>query len=94
VSTLGSQQRRSRKEPLCCARQSSSLTVANKQLELMARYMTEFGMTPASRSRVAALDPRMQVEMPTEIVLSFVSPDGTVTRPGDPGYDDIPDTKL
>jgi len=36
----------------------------------------------------------MQVEMPTEIVLSFVSSDGTVTRPGDPGYDDISDTKL
>ena len=30
------------------------LSVANKQLELMGRYMTEFGLTPASRSRVAA----------------------------------------
>ncbi len=27
----------------------------------MGRYMTELGMTPASRSRVASLDPRMQV---------------------------------
>lgn len=34
--------------------QSPWLSVANKQLELMGRYMTEFGLTPASRSRVAA----------------------------------------
>lgn len=42
--------------------QSPWLTVANKQLELMGRYMSEFGMTPASRSRVAAQDPRMNVD--------------------------------
>jgi hypothetical protein len=34
--------------------QSPWLGIANKQLELMGRYMTELGMTPASRSRVAA----------------------------------------
>ena len=28
--------------------------MANKQLELMGRYMTEFGLTPASRARVTA----------------------------------------
>ena len=33
--------------------QSPWLTIANKQLELMARYMTELGLTPASRSRLA-----------------------------------------
>ena len=32
--------------------QSPWLTIANKQLELMGRYMTELGMTPAARSRV------------------------------------------
>ena len=31
--------------------QSPWLTIANKQLELMARYMAELGLTPASRSR-------------------------------------------
>jgi P27 family predicted phage terminase small subunit len=62
------------KTPSGYVQQSPWLAVANKQLELMARYMTEFGMTPASRSRVAALDPRMQVEMPTEIRLTFESP--------------------
>ena len=33
--------------------QSPWLTIANKQLELMARYMAELGLTPASRSRLA-----------------------------------------
>jgi P27 family predicted phage terminase small subunit len=31
------------------------LSIANKQLELMGRYMSELGITPAARSRVAAL---------------------------------------
>ncbi len=34
--------------------QSPWLSIANKQLELMGRYMAELGLTPASRSRVAA----------------------------------------
>lgn len=29
------------------------LTISNKQLDLMARYMTELGLTPSSRSRLA-----------------------------------------
>lgn len=33
--------------------QSPWLTIANKQLELMAKYMVELGLTPASRSRLA-----------------------------------------
>ena len=33
--------------------QSPWLTIANKQLELMARYMAELGLTPASRSRLS-----------------------------------------
>ena len=37
--------------------QSPWLGIANKQLELMGRYMTELGMTPAARSRVARLAP-------------------------------------
>lgn len=34
--------------------QSPWLSIANKQLELMGRFMTELGLTPAARSRVAA----------------------------------------
>ena len=49
------------KTPSGYVQQSPWLAIANKQLELMGRYMTELGMTPASRSRVAIEDPRMQV---------------------------------
>ena len=48
------------KTPSGYVQQSPWLTIANKQLELMGRFMTELGMTPASRSRVSN-DPRMQV---------------------------------
>lgn len=33
--------------------QSPWLSIANKQLELMGRYMAELGLTPAARSRIA-----------------------------------------
>ena len=42
------------KTPSGYVQQSPWLTVANKQLELMARYMTELGLTPAARSRLVA----------------------------------------
>lgn len=37
--------------------QSPWMSIANKQLEVMGRYMTELGMTPAARSRVEAVSP-------------------------------------
>ena len=33
-----------------------ALGVANKQLEIMGRYMTELGMSPAARTRVATVE--------------------------------------
>ena len=39
------------KTPSGYVQQSPWLAIANKQLELMGRYMTELGMTPAARSR-------------------------------------------
>ena len=50
------------KTPSGYVQQSPWLAIANKQLELMGRYMVELGMTPASRSRVGTGDPRMQIE--------------------------------
>jgi len=47
------------KTPSGYVQQSPWLGIANKQLELMGRYMAELGMTPAARSRVAVSDPRM-----------------------------------
>lgn len=59
--------------------------MANKQLELMGRYMTEFGLTPASRARVAAVreDAAEPVRIGTVEVV-FVSKDANlVERPLD-----------
>jgi P27 family predicted phage terminase small subunit len=41
------------KTPAGYVQQSPWLTIANKERELMARYMTELGLTPSSRSRLA-----------------------------------------
>jgi P27 family predicted phage terminase small subunit len=41
------------KTPAGYVQQSPWLTVSNKQLELMARFMAELGLTPSSRSRLA-----------------------------------------
>ena len=49
------------KTPSGYVQQSPWLTIVHKQLEIMGRYMAELGMTPAARSRVAILDPRMQL---------------------------------
>lgn len=43
------------KTPSGYIQQSPWLAIANKQLELMGRYMIELGLTPASRSRVTAV---------------------------------------
>jgi len=63
------------KTPSGYVQQSPWLSVANKQLELMGRYMAELGITPASRSRVAAYA-NAQADKPTEVVILIKSPDG------------------
>ncbi len=67
------------KTPSGYVQQSPWLTVANKQLELMGRYMAEFGMTPASRSRVAAMDPKAE-QMPDRIEVVWVTPEEKPAR--------------
>lgn len=63
------------KTPSGYAQQSPWLTIANKQLELMARYMGELGLTPSARAR-------LQLELPGKqdhlIVFKtiFEGPDG------------------
>ena len=46
--------------------QSPYLQVANKALEQMMRFLVEFGMSPASRSRVRATPPGGVEEDPLE----------------------------
>lgn len=65
------------KTPSGYVQQSPWLSVANKQLELMGRYMAELGITPASRSRVAAYTAARET-MPFEFRVLFQSPDGSV----------------
>jgi P27 family predicted phage terminase small subunit len=45
------------KTPSGYVQQSPWLLIANKQLELMGRYMVELGLTPAARSRVMSDSP-------------------------------------
>jgi len=68
------------KTPSGYVQQSPWLGVANKQLELMGRFMVELGMTPASRSRVIATDLGGQGARPIEV--QFVTTyEGEETRP-------------
>ncbi len=64
------------KTPSGYVQQSPWLSVANKQLELMGRYMAELGITPASRARVASVLPPEQ-QMPTVIKVVIGAADGT-----------------
>ena len=41
------------KTPAGYVQQSPWLTISNNQMELMAKYMAELGLTPSSRSRLA-----------------------------------------
>jgi P27 family predicted phage terminase small subunit len=60
------------KTPSGYVQQSPWLTIANKQLELMARYMSELGLTPASRSRLSV--PAGQgTDHPDSIEVRFVT---------------------
>jgi P27 family predicted phage terminase small subunit len=40
------------KSPTGCPMQSPYISIANRQAEIMARIASEFGFTPASRSRI------------------------------------------
>jgi phage terminase small subunit len=55
--------------------QSPWISIANKQLGLMGRFMAELGITPTARSRIAA-DLPQDANWPTEVRIVFVDPDG------------------
>jgi P27 family predicted phage terminase small subunit len=60
--------------------QSPWLSIANKQLELMGRYMAELGLTPASRSRVAALSNQEPLDIVTKVEFVTVYEDAEGNR--------------
>lgn len=45
------------------AQQSPWLTIANKQLEIMGRYMSELGLTPAARTRLGHVTANMPMRI-------------------------------
>ena len=58
--------------------QSPWLSIANKQLELMGRYMAELGLTPASRSRIKiAAEPVVQEPLKIVFRTFYEAPDGS-----------------
>lgn len=64
--------------------QNPWLSIANKQLEIMGRYMGELGITPSARSRVAAvraaLDQRREPVNRIEIVAVTRDDEGNLVR--------------
>ena len=65
------------KTPSGYVQQSPWLSIANKQLEIMGRYMGELGLTPSSRQRVGIAAEPDQAREPVEISFVTVYPDGT-----------------
>jgi P27 family predicted phage terminase small subunit len=57
--------------------QSPWMSVANKQLELMGRYMAELGLTPAARSRIVAFR-EAEAQQPMTINVVYAWPDGSL----------------
>lgn len=66
------------KAPSGYVQQSPWLTVANKQMELMGRYMSELGLTPVARTRLAMPEGNAAHEPITkiEIVTVYKDKDG------------------
>ncbi|MBA3325226.1 MAG: phage terminase small subunit P27 family [Rhodobacteraceae bacterium] len=60
------------KTPSGYVQQSPWLGIANKQLELMGRFMVELGMTPAARTRVAVAEAPGS-NIPKKLTVEFVT---------------------
>jgi len=70
------------KTPSGYVQQSPWLSVANKQLEIMGRYMAEMGLTPAARRRVDALAGQGSPGAvdTVEFVVVYEQPDGSLVE--------------
>lgn len=74
------------KAPSGYPQQSPWLSIANRQMELMCRYMTEMGLTPSSRLRVAVANREEQSPaIQFKTVFEWVGEHGRriTDRPGD-----------
>ncbi len=69
------------KTPSGYVQQSPWLSVANKQLEVMGRYMSELGLTPASRARLDISQESSSDRVTTiEFVTVYTDKDGNTVR--------------
>lgn len=64
------------KTPSGYVQQSPWLSVANKQLEIMGRYMVELGITPSARSRVTTTGREVEQDKITLIKFAWQDPQG------------------
>ena len=71
------------KAPSGYVQQSPWLSVANKQLELMGRFMAELGLTPAARSRIRSFDAPLQDPV-TEVKFMIVYEDANGNKVEEP----------
>ncbi|SFD42681.1 phage terminase small subunit P27 family [Roseivivax sediminis] len=62
------------KTPSGHVQQSPLIGIANKQLELMGRYMAELGLTPSARSRIAPPDETERAESAMTITRVIIGP--------------------
>ncbi len=63
------------KTPSGYVQQSPWLTIANKQLELMGRFMAELGLTPVARTRLKGLAPTADADMTINFVTIYEDQD-------------------
>ncbi|SLN76207.1 phage terminase small subunit P27 family [Roseisalinus antarcticus] len=83
------------KTPSGYVQQSPWITIANKQLELMGRYMSELGITPTSRSRIAAPPAPEELEpTPLEIQFVVIDADGNRSEIGSRDKQDHPGPRI
>lgn len=61
------------KSPSGYVQQSPWLSIANRQMDLMCRYMTEMGLTPASRTRIT-VPPEAQEPTVIRVTTKFEPP--------------------
>lgn len=78
------------KTPSGYVQQSPWLNIANRQMELMGRYMAEIGLTPASRSRIAVANPTNEPEPIDKIEFVIVYEDANGNRKERPLHDPAP----
>ncbi len=70
------------KTPSGYVQQSPWLSIANRQMELMGRYMAELGLTPASRTRIS-VPPGAASQSAIEFKTIYMSARGTESADGE-----------